>query len=420
MDAIAVMKNPIQAYAWGSKTAIPSLLGLPVPSEKAVAELWLGAHPRAPSQVRVNGGWQPLDRAIHKDPVSALGRQAAERFSNGLPFLLKVLAAESPLSIQVHPNLEQARAGFEREARMGIPLTANHRNYKDSNHKPEILCAMTEFEALKGFRSPEDIAGLLKKACNDAIADEAVLLTRDPEGPGLQRFFASLLSMDASRKGKILERATGRASFFAHEDRAFYWVVQLNQAYPGDIGVLSPLIFNLVILSPGEAIFIPPGEPHAYLRGMGVELMANSDNVVRGGLTQKHVDVPELLRIMTFRPTQVQKIRPRQVRQEAEGIYETPAAEFQLSVIAVSDGVSFLSEKDRSIDILLCTEGTACVQDVNKGAFETAERGVSLLVPAAVGRYRIDGKAILYRATVGRVQLGSLSHLTNTAVDGPA
>ena len=400
MDRIALMKNQVKEYAWGSRTAIPSLLGLPVPSEKPVAELWLGAHPGAPSQVMVNGEWQPLDQAIRKDPVSTLGRQAAERFSNTLPFLFKVLAAESPLSIQVHPNLEQARAGFEKEKRLGIPLSATERNYKDPNHKPEILCAMTRFELLKGFRPPGDIADLLGKVCDNALADELGVLKTKPDGFGLRRFFASILSMKESRKREIICRAADRASSFAREERAFHWVVQLGHAYPGDIGILSPLIFNLTILSPGEAVFVGAGEAHAYLEGVGVELMANSDNVVRGGLTRKHVDVPELLRIMTFKPTRVQKIRPRRGRQEAEGTYETPAAEFQLSVITVSDSVSFLSEKERSIDILLCTEGTARVQDVTKGGFKTVERGVSLLVPAAVGAYRIDGKAILYRATV--------------------
>ncbi|MBU0989030.1 MAG: mannose-6-phosphate isomerase, class I, partial [Proteobacteria bacterium] len=156
MDRIAVLKNPVQEYAWGSRTAIQSLLGLPVPSERPAAELWMGAHPRAPSRVMVEGAWESLDQVIETDPVSVLGKGAAERFSNRLPFLFKVLAVDRPLSIQVHPNLPQAREGFESENRLGIPLDAAERNYRDASHKPEILCALTPFEALKGFRTPED------------------------------------------------------------------------------------------------------------------------------------------------------------------------------------------------------------------------------------------------------------------------
>ncbi len=401
MDRIALLKNPIQEYAWGSRTAIPSLLGLPVPSERPAAELWLGAHPKAPSQVRVAGEWQTLDTVIERDPVSVLGKRVAERFSNTLPFLFKVLAAERPLSIQVHPNLEEARKGFERENRLGIPLDAPERNYKDPHHKPEILCAVTRFEALKGFRPFDDLLSLLGKVSTEILSDELDGLRKAPDSSGLRRFFTSLVSMNPARRKRVIESTVGRAMKWMDLDRAFGWVVELNRAYPGDVGVLSPLIFNHVILEPGEAIYIPAGEPHSYLKGVGLELMANSDNVLRGGLTPKHVDVAELLRIVNFTPGPVQKVRP-QTGQPAESVYETPASEFRLSVISVSEDNPFTSQGDRGVEIVISMEGTARIQDLGRGRFETVEKGMSVLIPSAVGPYQIAGEATLYKATVGR------------------
>ncbi len=402
MDRIALLKNPIQEYRWGSRTAIPSLLGLPSPSERPAAELWLGAHPKAPSRVMVDGMWESLDKVIEGNPDSVLGKRIAERFSRTLPFLFKILAADCPLSIQVHPSLEQARAGFARENRLGIALDAAERNYRDPNHKPEILCAITRFEALKGFRPPQDVLRLLGRVCDEALSHELALLRKAPDGLGLRQLLTSLLSMDSFRKGCVIERAVEGASQCADMDRAFWWVMELKGSYPEDIGVLSPLIFNLVALEPGEAIFIPAGELHTYLKGMGMELMANSDNVLRGGLTPKHVDVPELLMIMDFRFMHPQKLRPEPGRQPAERIYDTPAAEFQLSAINVSEGISFLSERDRSVDILICMEGSARIQGLQNSDSESVEKGMSVLIPAAVGPYQIVGEATLYRATVGR------------------
>jgi len=402
MDKIALLKNPVQEYAWGSRTAIPSLLGMLVPSERPAAELWLGAHPKAPSRVMIDGVWQSLETVIERDPVSLLGKDVAERFSNRLPFLFKVLAADRPLSIQVHPDLKQARAGFERENRLGIALDAARRNYRDSNHKPEILCAVTRFEALKGFRPPEDILSLLGRVCDEDLSDELALLRKEPDSIGLRRLLTSLLSMDSFRKGCVLERAVEGASQCADMDRAFWWVMELKGSYPEDIGVLSPLFLNLVTLDPGEAIYIPAGQPHVYLKGMGMELMANCDNVVRGGLTLKHIDVPELLKIVDFRSMHPQKLQPEPGRQPAERIYETPAAEFQLAVITVSDGISFQSEGNRSVDILICMEGCARIQGLKNSDSESVEKGMSVLVPAAVGTYEIVGEATLYKATVGR------------------
>jgi len=401
MHNISRLKNPIQEYAWGSRTAIPELLGLPVPWERPGAELWMGAHSSAPSQVFMDGGWQPLDQVIERDPISILGKAAARKFAYRLPFLFKMLAAECPLSIQVHPNLKQARTGFEREKRLGIPLNGTARSYRDSNHKPELLCAITGFEALKGFRPSEETARLLGDICHDVLAKEIALLEGVPEDTALRNFFASILSMERSRKGEVVGQAAARARRYEDRDPAFRWVAALHQAYPGDIGALSPLVLNLVTLEPGEAIYIPPGELHTYLKGVGMELMANSDNVIRGGLTEKHVNLPELLRVTAFRSAAIRKIRPRPMGAPAEAVYEAPAAEFRLSVITVSDGISFVSRADRTADILICMQGEARIQGLKGGGLDKLDKGTSVLVPAAAGPYRIDGEATLYRATVG-------------------
>jgi len=399
MDRIAVLKNPIQEYAWGSKTAIQTLIGLPVPSEKPAAELWLGAHPKAPSEVMIEGEWQSLEKIIERDPVSVLGKGVAERFSNKLPFLFKVLAADRPLSIQVHPNFEEAREGFERENRLGIPLNASERNYKDANHKPEILCAITPFEGLKGFRTPEDIIDLMDRVSVSTLSDELSRLRRETDGSGLKRFFTSLISMDQTRRERVIDEAIRGAEGCINEDRLFYWMVELNREYPGDIGVLSPLIFNLVELGPGEAIYIPANELHAYLKGVGMELMANSDNVLRGGLTPKHVDVPELLKIVSFTPEPVRKVTPSGGL-PGEKIYATPAEEFQLSVISVANRDPFISERDRGVEIMICMEGGAEIKDLESGQVETVAKGKSLLIPSALSQYQIVGEATIYKATV--------------------
>ena len=399
MDRIAVLKNPVQEYAWGSKTAIQTLLGLPVPSERPAAELWLGAHPKAPSKVFIDGEWQSLEKVIERDPVSVLGKGVAGKFSDKLPFLLKVLAADRPLSIQVHPNLEQAREGFERENRLGIPLDASERNYKDANHKPEVLCALTPFEGLKGFRTPEVILGLMAKASVSTLSDELSRLRKETDSSGLKHFFTSLVSLDQGRRERVIDEAIRGAERCVNEDRAFYWMVELNREYPGDIGVLSPLIFNLVELGPGEAIYIPAGELHAYLKGVGTELMANSDNVLRGGLTPKHVDIPELLKIVKFTPEPVRKVK-LSGGLPGEKIYATPAEEFQLSVISVATGDRFVSESDRGVEIMICMEGEARIKDYDDSEPLLLKTGDSVLIPSSVDWYEIEGRAKLYKATV--------------------
>jgi mannose-6-phosphate isomerase len=399
MNRISILKNPIQEYAWGSRTTIQELLGEPGSEGRPMAELWMGAHPEAPSRVLTDGEWKSLGEVIEGNPELVLGKGVAGKFSNRLPFLFKVLAAERPLSVQVHPNFEQARAGFFRENSLGIPLNAPDRNYRDENHKPEILCALTTFQALKGFREIEEILGLMDKVSSLALSKELDRLRNMPDIHGLRYFFTALMSMDEAQQKAMAGEAVSQAKKRVDEDRAFYWMVELGREYPGDIGIFSPVILNLVQLEPGEAISLQAGELHAYLHGSGIELMANSDNVIRGGLTTKHMDVPELLRIVNFRTDSAPIVKSIS-HGACQKIYETPAEEFLLSVIYVDKNNFFTSPHDRSIEIMICLKGEADINDLGTGEVLSVTRGDSLIVPPVVSQYRIEGNATFYRASV--------------------
>lgn len=399
MKHISILKNPVQKYAWGSRTALQSLLNWPKPWEEPVAELWMGAHPKAPSMVEMKGEWCSLAKVIAADPISVLGRYVAERFSNKLPFLFKVLAADRPLSIQVHPNMMQAREGFERENRLNIPLDAPNRNYKDACHKPENLCAVTPFEAMKGFRAPDDILKLMDRVFLSSPLPELDSLRKEPNAAGMKRFFSALMSMETKRRVRVTREAVEGAERVVHDDRAFYWLLELNHEYPGDVGVLSPLFLNLVTLSPGEAIYVPAGVPHAYLSGVGMEIMASSDNVLRGGLTPKHVDIPELLEVINFNTSPVQKQRPLP-DDNSERIYKTPADEFQLSEIMLKGEGTFRSGMERSVEILICMEGSGMIEDLESGRALPLSKGVSVIVPSVVPQYAVSGNITLYKGAL--------------------
>ena len=399
MKKISILKNPIQNYAWGSKTFIPELMGEPVPAEKPQAELWMGAHPTAPSQVLCNKKWISLPEFIGKDPEGILGEGVAKKFSNRLPFLFKVLAAAKPLSIQAHPNRDQAREGFARENEMKISLDAPNRNYRDENHKPELICALTPFWVLSGFRRIGGVIELAEGIGAPALHDKVLPLRGLPEEESLKQFFTTLMMMDRGAQRHLVSQVVDYIEGHSATNRRFDWVIKLHQAYPGDIGVLSPIFMNLLRLEPGEALYSPAGRLHAYLEGAGMELMANSDNVLRGGLTAKSIDTPELLKILNFKHNGVDILEPEKL-QSGENIYRTPAKEFSLSAISVGKGSLFESAPKRSVEIMTCLEGDALVTDLGNGEDHSLTRGAVIIIPAAVPNYRIQGNAILYKASV--------------------
>lgn len=356
-----LLQNPVRTYSWGSRTVIAELLGEEVPAPHPQAELWLGAHPGDPSHLVHDGVRRSLLDVIGADPVAGLGADRAARWSGRLPFLLKVLAADEPLSLQAHPSAEQAAVGFAREDAAGLALDAPNRNYRDASHKPELVCALTEFHALVGFRDPAASVALLKALDVPALAPHAALLADQLDADGLRALFTTWITLPQSVLDALVPalqegcvRLAGDARF-GTEART---VLELSERYPGDAGVLAAVLLQRVTLAPGEALHLPAGALHAYLSGAGVEVMANSDNVLRGGLTPKHVDVAELLRVLDFAAP-----APPVLHGTPEGAwirYDTPAEEFLLRRLEADGGeVPVPGDGPR---ILLCTAGAVGVR----------------------------------------------------------
>ena len=398
MLTIGLMKNTVQNYAWGSTSAIQKLLGQTASDHEPAAELWMGAHPKAPSRVKYQGQWLPLDDLIARYPQDILGKQIAEKFNQRLPYLFKVLAAARPLSIQAHPELTQARKGFESENIKGVPLEAAHRNYKDANHKPECICALSSFWALYGFRNIAAILLLMGKICPVGLKIELEQLKKHSDSTGLKEFFTKLMTMETEQKKRVIAEAAHLTQRYREEDPAFEWTARLATEYPGDIGLLSPCFLNLIQLKPGQALFLPAGELHAYLEGTGIELMANSDNVLRGGLTPKHIDVPELLSVLNFIPRRIE-ILQAMPKDGMEKFYPSLAKEFVLSAIAIAGHDDYRKSNVKSAEILLCIEGEANLEDSSKNRIQI-KKGDSAFISAAAGSYSMNGDAVFYKAAV--------------------
>lgn len=400
MKQILLMQNPIQAYAWGSHTAIARLMGEKVPSEEPQAEMWMGAHPKAPSQVWHQGQWQRLDRLISIHPSEMLGERVIERFGHRLPFLFKVLAAGQPLSIQAHPNSSQARQGFDRENKAGIVLDAPHRNYKDDQHKPECICALTPFWGMCGFRPAARIKELALPVWPSQQRKVLELLGGDSEPACLKAFFSSLMGMDDSARSALVDQVASRSAARESQDAVYAWILRLNAQYPQDIGVLAPLLLNTIQLQPGQALSLPAGQLHAYLEGLGMELMANSDNVLRGGLTPKHVDIPELLSVLDFAPYKVDVLQPAD-SESVENIYASRVEEFVLSVCRTSDIDPFhCSDRPPGPQILLCLQGSTEIHWARCSSPMTIGKGQAVFIPHVVRDYILKGKSTLYKAAV--------------------
>ena len=400
-DTLLFLDNPVQNYAWGSRSAIASLLGRHAPSAQPEAELWIGAHPKAPSRVvdmdaidDAERGDDTLDRLIAQDPLGILGPAVRDRFGAQLPFLFKVLAAAAPLSIQAHPNQEQARAGFAREDAAGVPLDSPRRNYCDANHKPELVCALTDFDALKGFRDVAAIDAGLRPIAGREL--EAVVQGVGAPG-GLRALLQQVLALDGSAREAVLGRAGLEAARRSSSNRAWLWVSRLLSSFPGDTGALAPLYLNLVTLRPGEALYLPAGELHAYLEGVALEIMASSDNVLRGGLTPKHVDVAELLSALQFEPHPPDVLRGIETG-PGERSYPTAAREFELALIDVAPGRTHVSAATRGVEILLAVDGAVVVRAGDTTA--SLDRGRSVLVPASCPGYELRGTGQVARARV--------------------
>ena len=405
-----LLRGAIRTYAWGSRTAIAEFTGRPVPAAHPEAELWLGANPGDPAFLEEPDGEVSLLQAVLADPEGQLGAAARARFGDALPFLLKVLAAEEPLSLQAHPSSEQAAEGYWREERLGIPVNSPVRNYRDSSHKPELLVALQPFEVLAGFRPAAHTIELLRALAVSDLDPFIDLLNDQSDADGLRALFTTWITapqpdvdvlVTAVLDGAINYLSSGATDFAAVAKT----VLELGERYPGDAGVLAALLLNRLTLGPGEGIFLSAGNLHAYLRGVGLEVMANSDNVLRGGLTPKHVDVPELLRVLNFNPTTESQLRAQTHPDGLASFYDTPTAEFAASMLTLGDDqigheVDAPSRHDGP-QILLCVEGATAVH--GKGGSLTLTRGAAAWVAADDGPIRLVAHepTKIFRATVG-------------------
>src|SRR3954465_11827065 len=382
--------NTVRHSPWGSHTVIPELLGHPSPAEEPHAELWMGAHPGDPSVLSTG---VPLDKAIAVDPQQLLGPAVVERFGARLPFLMKVLAAETPLSLQAHPTPAQAEAGYAAEEAAGVAKDDPTRTFKDPYHKPELLLALTTFEALCGFRPVEESLHCLAKLQVPELKPTIAALARG----GLRAAIPQLIALSENRRTSLGEAvATRAASFVAAHDPEFIntyrWAATLAERHPGDAGVVISLMCNHLKLAPGEAVFLPAGNLHAYLPGAGIEVMASSDNVLRGGLTTKHVDLAALIEVLDFTDGRVPVIHP--VLGPGGLRYPVPVEEFDLTRIALDEGTGTLTT--RGPQVLLCFEGAVTLASAD-GELRL-EKGQSAFVPAGAPGSAC-GPAGVYRAT---------------------
>lgn len=402
VSAMFRMINPVQTYAWGSATAFSELFDWAA-SGAPQAEVWMGAHPKAPSQV-VTGADQPvrLDTHLSQHPEQLGSGHPGQR----LPFLLKVLAVATPLSIQAHPSRDQATAGFAAEEAAGIDLEADHRNYVDRNHKPELVVALTDFTALCGFRDPqqtlEDLSALRTVIAREAPTVSTEMITAVQAlstAVGLSDFRAALQAAlqdhreSLSMAAGLLASTDLRSAEVELSSVTVDTIERITHHFPADPGLFVALMLNRVDLSPGGALFLPSGNLHAYLGGVGVEVMANSDNVLRGGLTAKHIDVAELLRIAHTEVLSLPVLKP-----ESESahhyIYRPPAEEFLLHRIEFPHtGLSHQVDQPEPV-VAVCTSGS-----LTAGS-STLAAGDSVFIPAGEAAEFSGADAQLFIATV--------------------
>ena len=390
------LQGTVQHYSWGGTTFLPKLLSMENPNHKPFAEYWLGIHASGPSSIEVNQQSVLLSDAIATDPKAALSEPVYSHFG-GLPYLFKVLDVKDMLSIQVHPTKEYAKVAFEKEEASGTALNAPNRNYKDTNHKPEIMLAMSEFWLLHGFKSEAKILETLEN-----IAEFQVLVPLY-KSEGIKGLYQFLMEMEQAQVDSLLSTVVKRALRNKQEGKINrtapdWWVAKLYENTAGilpiDKGVFSIYLFNIVCVMPGQGIFQDAGVPHAYLEGQNVELMANSDNVLRGGLTPKHIDVEELIHNIKFEsiePVIIEGTKPCM----GESVYPAPVQDFGIASITL-DGSNSYSNEAESLDMFLVVEG-GCVVN-NQLSVKTGEAFV--VFPGNKLNIHASGKTLIYRAFV--------------------
>ncbi|EJA3101474.1 mannose-6-phosphate isomerase, class I [Vibrio vulnificus] len=393
-NSIFKLENVIQNYVWGSQTAITELFGIDNPEQVPQAEIWMGTHPNGCSKLAHTG--MLLSDFIQSDPANVLGDYTVERFGD-LPFLFKVLSAEKPLSIQVHPSREKAIEGYQKENLQGLQLTDSSRNYKDDNHKPELVYALTFYKAMNGFRTIEEIVSLFDQAKVETLRLDLEKLILQPTSTGLKAFFDVVMNLSAERKQRALAellQAVDQPAKTAKAREAFELIKEFRQDYRDDIGLFSPLLLNIVELEPGEAMFLHAETPHAYVKGTGLEIMANSDNVLRAGLTPKHMDIAELIANTNFISTDRDKLILKPFNIENKTAYPIPVEDFSFEIVNVE--TTERQQYVRSAEILFCIEGNCAIR--HGSDVITIAAGESVFVCNSTKVYEYFGEGRLARA----------------------
>ncbi|WP_250505704.1 mannose-6-phosphate isomerase, class I [Bowdeniella massiliensis] len=396
------MSGVRRTYDWGSRDAIPWLMGEEV-TEDPVAELWFGVHPTGPAGLPDHDEFADLRALIESDPLGTLGEDVRTRFGDTLPFLMKLIAPAKPLSLQVHPSAELAAEGYKKEEAAGIPLDAPTRNYRDPNHKPEMVIALTRLEAMCGFRAPRRAIELLEDL--DAPLAERLIkvLRNDPTAAGMKRAFALLVSGPRRPSQEdvtaVAEACAKRlAAAESPSPRADSIVGLLQSEHPGDPGVVAALLLNPVTLRGGETLFVSTGTVHAYLSGLAVEVMASSDNVLRAGLTHKHVDVDEMLRCVDFVAAPPIRLAPELFGSATEVFY-APVDDFELNVTRLRESHGRQVVRGQGPRVILCVDGKISVWN-EAGEMLRLKCGQAVFVPASDGCIEAKGSGTLVQADV--------------------
>ena len=382
-------------YDWGGKSFIPQLMHVQEVKQLPYAEYWMGAHPSGPSMVTTALGEQPLDLLIKQNPAEWLGGKTMRQFTS-LPYLFKVLDVEKMLSIQVHPSKVNAEIGFDLEEAKGIAIDAPTRNYKDRNHKPEVMVALSDFWLLHGFLPPDELDARLKDFFYfNPLMDHF----RGVDYQGLYSFFMhlSIEDSDSILKPLMMDAVTSVKNGLVDKSHPHWWA---NKYYNGvappaniDKGIFSIYILNIVHVPKYHGVFQGAGLLHAYLEGQNVELMANSDNVLRGGLTTKHVEIEELLQHVKFVPT-YPEILKGEIINEYEIVYPCPVPDFGLTKIAIKAGETYTIKTD-SLTLLLVTEGEVCINNL---VFKTGE--VAAILPFEATLIQAQLSSVLFKSFV--------------------
>ena len=397
------IQGRLQHYEWGSHTAIPEFLGRDS-DDRPWAELWFGAHPVAPALHAHSG--EPLDRLIAGEPRRLLGNEVLRGFGPTLPYLLKIIAPQKPLSLQVHPSRAHAQESFAAENAAGLALDADERNYRDDNHKPELVLALTQFEALCGFRTPRRAAAILEGLDTELTRRLHQLLIDQPHAQGMRAAFRAIVSPALQPSAEMVaEVAQACAARLARDEspspRIDRIVCMLQEHYPGDPGVVAALLLNPVTMQPGEAMYVPAGVIHAYMSGTAVEIMAASDNVLRAGLTPKKVDAAEMLQCVSVLAAPPMRIAPEQLTPTTVAYY-VPTDDFELTLTTVEDGPGSFQPRHHipgiGPRIFLCLEGDILLE--NGGGRAHIQAGQAIFVPAAAGAVQVGGTGKLVQACV--------------------